>query len=103
MKQQSLSGFEKSGKTTRRAQFLADMDRIIPWTELGAAVEKVYPKGSKGRSHDVSKNARSMDSGDAHPRRGAKGASRSALQRHPSNSSLTHGTARTQERLRTYF
>ena len=47
MKQQTLSGFERFGKTTRRAQFLADMDRIIPWTELAAAVEKVYPKGSE--------------------------------------------------------
>jgi IS5 family transposase len=45
MKQQTLSGFEKFGKTTRRAQFLSDMDRIIPWTELAAVVEKVYPKG----------------------------------------------------------
>jgi len=47
MKQQTLSGLEKFGKTTRRAQFLSDMDRIIPWTELAAAVEKVYPKGSE--------------------------------------------------------
>jgi transposase, IS5 family len=47
MKQQTLSGFEKFGKTTRRAQFLSDMDRIIPWTELAAAVEQVYPKGSE--------------------------------------------------------
>jgi len=46
MKQQTLSGFEKFGKTTRRARFLADMDRIIPWAELSAAVESVYPKGS---------------------------------------------------------
>lgn len=45
MKQQSLTGFEKYGKTTRRAKFLADMDRIIPWKELSAAVEQVYPKG----------------------------------------------------------
>src|ERR1700752_4265512 len=52
MKQQTLSGFEKFGKTTRRAQFLSDMDRIIPWAELSAAVEKVYPKGGDagGRS-----------------------------------------------------
>ena len=47
MKQQTLSGLEKFGKTRRRAQFLSDMDRIIPWTELAAAVEKVYPKGSE--------------------------------------------------------
>ena len=46
MKQQTLTGFEKFGKTTRRAQFLSDMDRIIPWKELAAAVEPVYPKGS---------------------------------------------------------
>jgi len=47
MKQQTLSGFEKFGKTTRRAQFLADMDRIIPWPELAAAIEPVYPKVSE--------------------------------------------------------
>jgi len=34
---QTLSGFERFGKTTRRAQFLADMERIIPWVELAAA------------------------------------------------------------------
>jgi len=45
MKQQTLTGFEKYGKTTRRAKFLADMDRIIPWPELAAAIEPVYPKG----------------------------------------------------------
>jgi hypothetical protein len=36
MKQQTLSGFERCGKTTRRAQSLADMERIIPWVELAA-------------------------------------------------------------------
>jgi IS5 family transposase len=46
MKQQTLTGFERYGKTTRRSKFLADMDRIIPWKELTAAVEQVYPKGS---------------------------------------------------------
>jgi hypothetical protein len=34
MKQQTLTGFEKYGKTTRSAQFLADMDKINP--EAGA-------------------------------------------------------------------
>jgi transposase, IS5 family len=47
MKQQTLTGFEKYGKTTRRAQFLADMDRVIPWTEMTAAVARVYPKISE--------------------------------------------------------
>jgi transposase, IS5 family len=43
------SGFEKFGKTTRRAQFLADMDRVVPWGELCALIEPVYPKGEGGR------------------------------------------------------
>lgn len=47
MKLQTLAGFEKYGKTTRRAQFLADMDRIIPWAELAAVIEPVYPKASE--------------------------------------------------------
>jgi len=47
MKQQTLTGSEKYGKTTRRAKFLADMDRIIPWPEMTAAVETVYPKISE--------------------------------------------------------
>ena len=46
MKQQTLGGFEKYGKTTRRAQFLADMDRVVPWNELMAVVDPVYPKVS---------------------------------------------------------
>ena len=46
MKQMTLAntGFEKYGKTTRRAQFLAEMDRVVPWAELCAVVEPVYPK-----------------------------------------------------------
>lgn len=47
MKQHTLTGFEKYGKTTRRAQFLADMDQIIPWPEITAAVQTVYPKISE--------------------------------------------------------
>src|SRR6204780_2961026 len=47
MKQQTLTGFEKYGKTTRRAQFLADMDKIVPWPELAAAVQTAYPKVSE--------------------------------------------------------
>jgi hypothetical protein len=38
VKRTTLTGFEKYGKRTHRAQFLADMDKIIPWTELAAAV-----------------------------------------------------------------
>ena len=44
MKQQTLAGFERYGKTTRRAQFLAQMDQVVPWVELAAVVEPYYPK-----------------------------------------------------------
>ena len=46
MKQRTLAGLERYGKTTRRAQFLSDMDRIVPWAELKAVVEPFYPKMS---------------------------------------------------------
>ncbi len=46
MRQQTLagSGFEKYRKKTRKEQFLEDMDQIIPWKELTAAIEPYYPK-----------------------------------------------------------
>jgi IS5 family transposase len=47
MKQQTRTGFQKYGKTARRGQFLADMDKIIPRPELAAAVRTVYPKISE--------------------------------------------------------
>lgn len=47
MKQRTLTGLERYGKTTRRAQFLSDMDRIVPWAELTAVVEPFYPKMSE--------------------------------------------------------
>lgn len=47
MKQQTLAGFERYGKTTRRAQFLAQMEQIVPWAELQAVVEPFYPKVSE--------------------------------------------------------
>jgi len=46
MEQQTLTGFENYSKTTRRAQFLAEMDRIVPWKELGEAIEPIYLKGT---------------------------------------------------------
>jgi transposase, IS5 family len=45
----SSSGFEKYTKTTRRAQFLAEMDRVVPWRGLCARIEPVYPKAGNGR------------------------------------------------------
>lgn len=43
------AGFEKYAKTTRRAQFLSEMNRVIPWGELCALIEPVYPKAGNGR------------------------------------------------------
>ncbi len=43
------TGFEKYTKTTRRAQFLTEMDRVVPWRELCARIEPVYPKAGNGR------------------------------------------------------
>jgi hypothetical protein len=54
MKQQAMTGFEKYGKATRRAQFLADMDRIIPWpTLLNSAWNRASNPGVPMRSHFV--------------------------------------------------
>jgi IS5 family transposase len=49
MKQQTLvpSGFQKYRKTTRRAQFLEQMDRAVPWAEIAATIEPFYPKPSE--------------------------------------------------------
>jgi transposase, IS5 family len=41
--------FEKHGKLTRRAAFLAAMERAVPWRELCAVVEPFYPKPGNGR------------------------------------------------------
>ncbi|MGH9206059.1 MAG: IS5 family transposase [Acidimicrobiales bacterium] len=51
MKQLTLAtaGFERYGKTTRRAALLAEMERVVPWSELRALIEPVYPKPGNGR------------------------------------------------------
>ena len=43
------TGFEKYTKTTRRAQFLTEMDRVVPWRALCARIEPVYPTAGNGR------------------------------------------------------
>ena len=43
------AGFERYAKTTRRAAFLAEMDKIVPWAELCALIEPHYPKPGNGR------------------------------------------------------
>jgi len=46
MRQHTLAeeGFEKYRKPTRREQFLAEMDKIIPWEGLCGVIEPFYPK-----------------------------------------------------------
>jgi IS5 family transposase len=43
-------GFERYAKTTRRAVFLAEMERVAPWPALCRLVEPFYPKPGNGRS-----------------------------------------------------
>jgi len=51
MRQQSFAevGFERYGKTTRGEAFLAEMNGVVPWAELCALIEPVYPKAGNGR------------------------------------------------------
>lgn len=48
MKQESLSmtGYFDKGKRTRREQFLAEMDQVVPWGRLCGLIEPRYPKAS---------------------------------------------------------
>jgi transposase, IS5 family len=51
MKQQTLAtnGFEAYRKTTRKAEFLARMDGLVPWAEFCAVIHPCYPKAGDGR------------------------------------------------------
>jgi len=47
MKQMLLvaaAGFARGGRVGKRAIFLAEMDRVMPWRALCALVQPVYPK-----------------------------------------------------------
>ena len=41
--------WSQKGKVTRREQFLAEMDAVIPWAQLLALIEPYYPKAGRGR------------------------------------------------------
>ncbi len=51
MKQQTFAAgdFERYRKSTRREQFLAEMDKVVPWTQRCALIEPYYPKAGNGR------------------------------------------------------
>jgi transposase, IS5 family len=44
-----MTGFERYTKKTRRAQFLEEMEQVVPWRELYALIAPVYPKAGNGR------------------------------------------------------
>jgi len=52
MKQMTLAaskGFEAHSRSTRKAEFLARMEALVPWTEFCALIEAHYPKAGSGR------------------------------------------------------
>ena len=44
-----MTGFERYAKKTRRAIFLEEMERVVPWRELCGLVERHYPLAGRGR------------------------------------------------------
>lgn len=52
MRQMTLAaakGFEVHGRTTRKAEFLARMETLVPWAQFCALIEPHYPKAGNGR------------------------------------------------------
>lgn len=42
-------GLVTAAMQTRRARFLSEMDRALPWTKWEAMIEAIYPKPGRGR------------------------------------------------------
>ena len=52
MKQLTLTaprGFEKHSRATRKAEFLARMESLMPWSEFCGVIEPYYLKAGNGR------------------------------------------------------
>ena len=52
MKQMTFAaakGFEVHGRATRKAEFLARMEALVPWAEFCAVIDPQYPKAGNGR------------------------------------------------------
>ena len=45
----AVGGFDAHNKTTRKAAFLARMDKLMPWAALVDSAEPHYPKACNGR------------------------------------------------------
>lgn len=50
MHQQSFAAgdFETYRKPTRRERFLAEMERVVPWADVYALIEPLYPAAPAG-------------------------------------------------------
>jgi IS5 family transposase len=44
-----MTGFERYTKKTRRAEFLEEMEQVVPWGKLCAPIEPHYPREGQGR------------------------------------------------------
>jgi IS5 family transposase len=44
-----MMGFEQYAKKTRWAQFLEEMEQVVPWAKLCGLIEPHYPKAGNGR------------------------------------------------------
>jgi IS5 family transposase len=45
----TAKGFEVHGRATRKAEFLARMEMLVPWAQFCAVIEPHYPKVGNGR------------------------------------------------------
>ena len=45
----TAKGFEVHGRATRKAEFLARMEALVPWAQFCALIEPHYPKAGNGR------------------------------------------------------
>jgi IS5 family transposase len=45
----AAKGFEVHGRATRKAEFLARMDSLVPWSQFCAVIQPHYPKAGNGR------------------------------------------------------
>jgi transposase, IS5 family len=41
--------YARQKKPTRRDQFLAEMEQVVPWARLVQRLQPLYPKGERGR------------------------------------------------------
>ena len=55
------AGFEAHRKMTRRERFSSEMERVVPWSQLHALIEPVYPKAEGPGRPPVGVAAREID------------------------------------------